>query len=98
MAFIKNHFWILILVSLMTYLISLEISRQKKIALLSSVFLAVGFWSNYIAYFALSDSLLVVFILISLYFSIKILKIGSLKFYILAAIFASHLLFILKKK
>ena len=72
----------------LTYLISLEISQKKRIALLSGIFLSVGFWYNYIAYFALSDSLLVVFMMLSFFFSLKILKYGSLKYYILSAIFA----------
>jgi len=71
-----------------TYKIAEKLTGNKVIGYLSAYFLYIGVWITHFSFYALSDIALTFSIMLSLYFSLKIVKDSGHRNYILAAIFA----------
>ena len=73
---------------LLTYKIGLQLFKNKKYALFGTIVFLSGSWVTYFSFYALSDSALMFFMLLSFFFSLKILTKQNLKNYLLAGLFA----------
>lgn len=78
------------LVILMVYAIAMKITNgNKTIALISGLIFSIGYWTTYMSFYGLPESLMVLLFVLSLFFSIKIIENpSSISNYLIAAVFA----------
>src|SRR5690606_22719082 len=70
------------------YLLAREYKLSLKFSFLAALIFASGFWTNYFAYYGISDTAFTFFTTVTAYFCIRILKTGKLSMYLLAGVFA----------
>lgn len=73
---------------ILTYIISFDLFKKKSVAVLSSMLLVFSFQSIEDSHFATLDSSLTFWVLLSFLFSLKIVRTGNVKYYLLSGFLA----------